>query len=441
MDTSDIEDGQEVDWKMHQIAFLCATEPEKTLNEIAKKLGIHPSTVGRKLRTATELGVFNKSYFPRSFQIQKSVIDKLHNKLASTLSESLNEYLQILNCERTPENSLHCPQIQIVCASDEFVLPNLTGQVEEIKQLERLHHDDQLIKFGRCCNQSVYSVFSNAIDIAQANEHEDTVVGVSWGRTLKSVTDFLQPETFADLQKWSYKFVPLWGESIGREPDLEVTKFNNHASLTPSSLAKSLGKILPGNSQVYSLNGVPVMLPQSVQEHHREAFEDYFSMISDYKEIFGLKYDKAEKCPDERFANRLDVALIALGSTKMPGRFLSPVLMKNYLDKGDTEKMQSNILGDVGGVLMPKETSGQEYLDSFSKRWLGVTKDHLRNCAKRAVSRNGAGVCAFGTSRAKSDVALAGIQNGLINNLICDLQLANGLLELVKKSIKHHRSM
>jgi hypothetical protein len=103
------------------------------------------------------------------------------------------------------------------------------------------------------------------------------------------------------------------------------------------------------------------------------------------------------------------------------------------------------VVGDIGGVCLPKSNLTQNQADQFAameRRWTGVTRKHLEKCAKRAANATTGGkaappgVIVVAIGRNKAGCIFEAIKAGLVNHLIVDQDVEAELSKLVADALK-----
>jgi hypothetical protein len=100
------------------------------------------------------------------------------------------------------------------------------------------------------------------------------------------------------------------------------------------------------------------------------------------------------------------------------------------------EQISELVVGDVGGVLIPKPhikkgSPADKALRKISERWMGIRTEHIAQCAAKARDSGGMppGVVVLGVGRYRASVVYECIRLGLVNELVIDEDMALHLIE------------
>ena len=113
------------------------------------------------------------------------------------------------------------------------------------------------------------------------------------------------------------------------------------------------------------------------------------------------------------------------------GVFLSERLVHEKLGESQLEHL---VLGDLGGVLLPRENllpAQRKTVEDLNSGWTGVSFEQLERCARdgsRARERRGVVVLAEGVVKAKPIREI--VRLGVVNELVLGHELATALDEL-----------
>jgi DNA-binding transcriptional regulator LsrR (DeoR family) len=252
------------------------------------------------------------------------------------------------------------------------------------------------------------------------------IVGVTWGATVSRVIDALSRLGYPWPTDSPRRVVPVSAEPL---------QFA-HNEFTSSTLARRLHEIVnPGMGRKLSqlaLTGVPAFIPRDLshvipettalsgeaQKQLPDLFRRFFEENSRaYKEIF---------VGPDALITQIDMLITSVGVDEKPMGFCHEDLLKfGGLDQARVKQL---VVGDVGGVLLPKPTRPDDrgLVEGLNAMWTGIRREHLIDIAKRAgENRPGVVVIAFGASRAP--VILEALAQGLCSELIIDRDLATAL--------------
>lgn len=251
-----------------------------------------------------------------------------------------------------------------------------------------------------------------------------TTVGVSWGATLAAVVPALQsaPSEFG-LKRRPMQFVPTCGEP------LEVPQRENSSSFLAGELDRCINGTLENS---VSLSGIPAVIPSHFHndQQHDSVIRRFFEDATAYGSIFG----KQSATGDERergrpLIDKIDTILTSSGPVGKPWRMCG----RELCETGGVPKDRFTdwVLGDIAGVLIPKSETiaADPAFQLIEKLWTGIKRQHLESVAKQATRNGSPGVVVIAIGSNKAVPLLAGIQQGLVNALYCDEDLARVLAE------------
>jgi hypothetical protein len=331
-------------------------------------------------------------------------------------------------------------------------------------------HDYAVRDWGHPAAGAVFAILESCAKHPDQPKGSCPLVGATWGRHLRSVTDgllHLEQKLSSPID-----FVPLWGMRMSVRKPHDESVFSDHFSLSSNALVRDLHKalnltggdealespevkhflpvfdLIPFDPEIADFDYVPTERDQQIRKKERDwllGIRRAFSLIPSYKRIFGSS-------PDDQgaLANQLSAILTSLGPPGK-GRSFSP-------DGGDygglpqwwTEAFSH---GDVGGVLLQKEqaeieeaivrlkikTSSAQVGQQFSRlaeHWAGVQLPHIMRCAERASAALRPGVIGLAIGEQRAITVLTALRRGLLNHLIIDPDLARQLLKMAKKVLK-----
>lgn len=275
-------------------------------------------------------------------------------------------------------------------------------------------------------------------------------VGVTWGNTIWHLTQALS--AVPPYNPWRshdpLQFVPLCGDPV-------MDSLEHYADRTSSRIASDLSKLVNGaEGRPAWLGLVPAFIPpgsrkaRSRNEHSSAKGSDIgkgrrASLEEDEKRVIWRMINRVPQYPrifgpaNEPLADDLHMILTASGSARSLVSIGQSLLA---LTPHESDTLTKNILGDIGGVIVPKVTAvagGQQAQEphpivrEVTDCWTGLKMKHLRRCADQAFAtgdlrgvRPGVTLLSFGPDRAS--IVLEAIKHGLVNHLIIssDLELA-----------------
>ncbi len=269
----------------------------------------------------------------------------------------------------------------------------------------------RLERFGTLCAGYVKDLFSSS-------RH----CGVTWGTHLDSLTKALKGYIINKPRRNKTEFIPLSGEPLGITPSY----------FSSSNLACRLHKIVNGNSkpEPFSLAAVPAFIsPMNLTASELKGIRKMIFEVETYQKVFGSPLLK--KNPSKPKVEQLDMLLTSLGGGGIMFRYGDQEMIPKKI-KEDAQLNQL-ALGDLGGVLIPKNSTKIKALTQIQKRCTTLTMDHLKHCvnnSKNSKNKNKPkGVIVLAMGDQKAELVLACIRLGLINQLLC----CNGLADKLEK--------
>lgn len=286
-------------------------------------------------------------------------------------------------------------------------------------------------RFGRRCAASLFELVSRA-----------RRVGVAWGRTLRSSVEGLRQfvALMNERVNRTIEFFPVWGEILGRV----LTSGNGDVfpdyQLSSSAIAADLSVVFGSKERPRSLAAIPALVPSKLMEsgEGQQWMAAYMSTVKDYDDIFGIFHGPAK---DGALVRNMDCALASVGSSSDPQRFWSKAMLE-YAET-TVDEMRELVIGDVGGVLLPRadlSMQQRQRFDAIVARWTGIQLDHLALCAAKghASEQNAMGVIAVGVGRSRAEPLLVAVDLRLVNHLVIDSSLAEGLQTAVTARRRQH---
>jgi DNA-binding transcriptional regulator LsrR (DeoR family) len=272
-------------------------------------------------------------------------------------------------------------------------------------------------------------------------------VGVGWGRSLCSLGWGL--EAFAARSRRhpeaDLRLFPLWGE-IFKDVDNEVasTVFRDE-DLSASALARAVGRTLGNDAWEVPVLTTPAIIPTDYDVSEVGTIRKFVNEDYNYRKIFG-DYDPERRYgqprtkagrregadPQDPLVDRMGALLGAIGSPKMPGRFMSHrVIQAANLQYGLLEEL---VVADLSGALIPRPrvTGDGDLAPKLAKIntcWMGVEYGDISRLARRAFEAGEPGVICLSIGPSRTEATLACLHDGLINELIVDDKLAHELDE------------
>ena len=400
------------DLLIHKVAFL--SSQGLTQREIGEKLSILDRTkISRLVSKANEKGLITTEYTPRDREIYERVSKLLGGV---NLDKAMKEFAE-------------------VASMPESMLPKTHMIVARADQKNRNSFEHQIAAFGSECGPVTIQMMRD-LEVANKarNKSDKLVVGVSSGRTLRSVVDSLHFEKMQGVNDLSV--IPLWGSAYSNQMKAysKSNVYSDPYALSSTALANDIVRALRRDDQASSecsLQGVPVVIPAKFKGENLEVLREFFETVSSMNQIFD---------GENALVHSVGMLMISVGSPKHAGRFLSESILGTVMSRKKVRLFLDSIIGDVAGILIPKsdEQSEQNIRDIFGEQygehWLGLNTDHLDSLSREArESENRVGVCAYAAGGHRSEIVLEAIRRGYLNHLICDSSLAEQMVKDIRK--------
>ena len=396
-----------IDEQAYRVAYLYA-EHRQSQADIATALALSQAAVSRALSRARELGCVEESYrFVRPPGLSDDVIQNLENALGySALATKLQSLPRPVRYLRVFDSG-----------SDD------AGE-EAIKRRQR--------EFGIAAAGYVVGRLRTAQRI-----------GVAWGSTLGRVVDGITRTGYPWRgERAFHQVVPVSAEPI---------RFGQ-SEHTASALARRLDIAINGElpyakdgmpsdeeqDRRLALTGVPAFIPREIDTfiaeqkalraeertvlaaHFPSIFKTFFLQKSPaYRRIFG---------GDTPLVDQLDVVLTSAGSSVRAMGFCNEELRN--LGGVSAEELERLIVGDLGGVLLPRHNlseADKKEVARLSAMWTGVSYGQLDRIAQRAAESDSPGIIVLAIGRQRSEVVCEVLVRGLCNELVVDRDLAGAL--------------
>ncbi|MFO0844735.1 MAG: hypothetical protein U0797_20450 [Gemmataceae bacterium] len=268
--------------------------------------------------------------------------------------------------------------------------------------------------------------------------HRAAVVGVTWGRTMYDALQIFEKTLQQPIRVANpIQFVPLCGE-----PMMDVLDpLHYSSSALVAVLHEKVNGKAPGdtNPPPPSLGGVPIIIPAGYTSEEVQVIRHYIGQVSGYGIVFGKggpggPRRKPGAGAKPGLVEQVDTVLTSLGVAKKEHR---GIFLQQRVDLGDISEREltATVVGDIGGVIIP--TGGElspaaaRKLEEMGERWTGVKLHHLERCAGDAVKGGKPGVVVFSRGgpcpQERATVVRRAIELGLVNELVCDGELADAL--------------
>ncbi|MDR0488508.1 MAG: hypothetical protein LBG99_03770 [Propionibacteriaceae bacterium] len=203
--------------------------------------------------------------------------------------------------------------------------------------------------------------------------NEGDIVGLSWGRTLRAMTDFLTTL-----------------------PRLSVVQL---IGAVTSNLEESPVELVRRTSLSTGGKAYPIIAP---------------AILGDAQALAVLKTNPDVKAALDLFDN-LDIAIISVGSWDPPASQIRPVLAEE-----DRKRLDDlGVRAEVAGVFF--DADGNTVAEDFSNRYLSISPAQLRHVPRLVASAGGL---------IKVDAVRAVVKSGMITDLVTDHTLADAGLRM-----------
>ncbi len=262
----------------------------------------------------------------------------------------------------------------------------------------RLAH--RRVQFGRMAAGRLIELIDNS-----------NVVGVAWGRTIRSLVNGIEASRQPIKPSRPIEFTAVCAELIA------LTQHENSSS----RLADSLDEIFNGMSgNSVQLVGFPAYVPRHYDQNMRASIWRFISDTPGHNRVFSG--------PDSMI-NRMDMLISSVGSSSMPvlGSFEELVLASGLR----ASELSRLVVGDLGGILIPREglsVANENLIEDLNNIWTGLKTDHVRAIANRATENPSlSGVVVVAIQAERGDTAFELICRGLVNELILDQAAAQQL--------------
>jgi DNA-binding transcriptional regulator LsrR (DeoR family) len=248
-------------------------------------------------------------------------------------------------------------------------------------------------------------------------------VGIAWGHTMAALVAVLERHFRNARRRAEYsrlRFSPTCGEPLGAECPPERSS---------SALAAQLSAIWDCGSKPLSLAGVPAVIPAVFTGEKRQGVREYITLCRDYRRIFG----PATEAGAIPLVDQIDTLITSVGSFSQNWQMYQDQLIQ--YGGIPIEQLREFALGDISGALIPRSglsASQQEVLRCIAALWTGIKLEHCQRIARDAAKHQAPGVIVVAIGSNKAGVILELIQQGLVNELIIDHDLAGELKRLLK---------
>lgn len=351
--------------------------------EVASQLRISQSQVSRLIKQAIDRGLLIRRFEFNKETVSKKRFDEIRSfEIPGELIKQLGKVSDCLNDVRVYES----------------------GNSHD-------SYSNRLIPFAH-----------NASNYLQDLLAEINIVGVTWGNTLSSLVDALEKKYSYTEYRDKKIFVPLCAELIG------VASEQYHSTMIADRLNEIVNK---RKAEHLSLSGVPAFIPKHSNGRilKKEEFQFLWEIVNysnNYRNIFK---------GDESFVNKLDCILTSIGPINEPFG-PSIVEVEQFFS---FEEIKSEVIGDIGGVLLKKKNYMQNHQSLFidlEEMWTGIQFDKIKELTEESAKFKKCGVVVFAHGKNKAPVLLEAIRQRLVNKIVIDFELSKELMKLIKQESK-----
>jgi DNA-binding transcriptional regulator LsrR (DeoR family) len=411
------------DDKVYAAAFLRG-EMGLSQTEIADRLTVSPATACRMLARGKQLGCLQEQHVHRFVRIA-SITDAMMAEMDgwrefATLADTLSK------------------------------LPTATGlHLRRLRVFDSGSNDESSSAIEK--RQRVLGATA-ARYVAERLRHA-SVIAVSWGSTLSRLIDGIRKGGYTWPDQPNRIVLPVAAEPVTYA----------HNSYTSSTLARRLDTMVNDESaergshgsaareieaRRLALTGVPAFVPADLNglvsvegglakgEGPRIA-----AVLRSYVEQCSSAYQKIFRGVRGRppLIKAVDALLTGAGDAVKPLGFCNGDLRK-FGGNMTAESLEELVIGDVGGVLLPRPGSSdqaRQRVAALNAMWTGLKEDHLVHIARRAQEvdlpegRERAGVMLVCLGHRRAEVVHEAIKRGFCTELIIDQDLARTLADIV----------
>ncbi|MFC1706933.1 hypothetical protein ACFL59_08965 [Planctomycetota bacterium] len=262
---------------------------------------------------------------------------------------------------------------------------------------------------------------------------ESSVCGIAWGGTIGSLVDGLWPVYRNPPRKES----PISFVATVAEP-LSSTFSRSLAKTSSTALADRLALIFNGETEKsFGLRGIPAIVPWKFRSSSQLAvIRRYIECSESYLTVFGERTSSTSKRRKAPLVERMDTILTSAGTPGFTERNeYSRELLYAWGDQN--RAVLGWILGDIGGVLVPREEfKDRKEFQRIADTWTGITYDEYERCAAKARKSKRPGVVLTAIGGHKAALVLEVLRRGLVNVLVIDQNLARELNNLCAEELE-----
>ena len=251
---------------------------------------------------------------------------------------------------------------------------------------------------------------------------DQATVGVAWGRTIGAVLDGMANSKAPRPDQAQVEVVPVCAELF----------LTAQRGLSSSRMAERLSELLSARpAPVPQLTGFPAYVPRHYDAAARAAIWHLIRDAPDYARILH---------GPEALVARMDTLITSVGHAELPvlGGF-DDLLRAGGIGR---EELKSIIVGDIGGLLIPRPEAGEadrRLIDELNGMWTGISLPQVSAIAARARGTEGRGGVVVLALRAERAAALLEtVRHGLASHLVIDHDAATGLKAELDRRLRDH---
>ncbi len=237
------------------------------------------------------------------------------------------------------------------------------------------------------------------------------IVGVAWGRTIKSLVNGIEASRQPIRRSRPIEFTAVCAELVALAQ-------HEHSS---SRLADAFSEVINGTAgNAVQLTGFPAYIPRHYDQTMRDSIWRFISDTPGHSRVFS---------GSNALIHRMDMLISSVGSSRMPvlGSFEELVMASGL----PADELRRLVVGDLGGILIPRDdlsSASEKLIEELNEIWTGIKTEHVRAMADRAIKDTAmSGVVVVAIQAERGDTAFELIRRGLVNELILDQAAANQL--------------
>ncbi|MFA3917033.1 hypothetical protein [Ruegeria hyattellae] len=248
---------------------------------------------------------------------------------------------------------------------------------------------------------------------------KSSVVGVAWGRTIKSLAEGIAASRQPISKTRRIEFAAVCAELVS------LAQHGYSASRLAGSFDELFNEVPTENPQ---LTGFPAYVPRHYDENMRRSIWHFISDTPGYHRVFSG--------PDA-LIGKMDMLISSVGSSNTPvlGSF-EELVQAGGMRADDLRQL---IIGDLGGILIPKtglSKTRKALIDDLNGLWTGIKAEHVQTIADRAFSDpSQSGVVVVAIQKERGDTVFELICRGLVNELIIDHTAAEQLHQRISEQL------